>query len=205
MTSIAIVYHSGYGHTEAQAKALAAGVRGVAGTTAILIRVQDIELYWDDLHAADAIVFGSPTYMGNVSAAFKVFMEATSSRAFVPRLWKDKLAAGFTNSGGLSGDKLATLTALSLFAAQHGMLWIGVDYVPGDANNPADLNRLCGFVGAMAQSGMTASPETDPPSGDKATATYLGHRVALAALRWSVGKPQAEEPNHAGEFLMAKT
>jgi NAD(P)H dehydrogenase (quinone) len=42
------------------------------------------------------------------------------------RLWQGKLAAGFTKFGGLSGDKLAVLQQLNIFAMQHGMLWSAV-------------------------------------------------------------------------------
>ncbi|WP_031191886.1 flavodoxin family protein, partial [Streptomyces peucetius] len=74
------------------------------------------------LDAADAIVFGSPTYMGTASGAFHVFAEATSKR-WATRAWQDKLAAGFTNSGSKSGDKLHTLQFFTVLAAQHGMHW----------------------------------------------------------------------------------
>ncbi|WP_030376767.1 flavodoxin family protein, partial [Streptomyces rimosus] len=70
-----------------------------------LVKVDEItEEQWDLLDAADAIVFGSPTYMGTASGAFHVFAEATSKR-WATRAWQDKLAAGFTNSGSKSGDK----------------------------------------------------------------------------------------------------
>ena len=59
---------------------------------------------WETLAAADAIVFGSPTYMGNVSWQFKSFADA-SSKPWYGQAWKDKLAAGFTNSASINGDK----------------------------------------------------------------------------------------------------
>ena len=105
MSRIAIVFHSGYGHTRALAERVKAGAEQVAGTQAQLIPVEEVEGRWADLEAADAIVFGSPTYMGNVSGPFKVFMDA-SSKPWYERKWKDKLAAGFTISGSPSGDKL---------------------------------------------------------------------------------------------------
>ncbi len=192
MTRVAIVYHSGYGHTARQAAAVAEGVAQLDGASALLMTVEDAVGRWDDLLAADAIVFGAPTYMGNVSAAFKIFQEATShavmARGF---LWQDKIAAGFTNSGARSGDKLATLMQLALFAAQHGMHWVSLGLPP--ANNSStgseqDLNRLGFWLGAAAQSNTDEGPDTAPPAADLATARHLGRRVAVAARAFVKGR-----------------
>ena len=78
MTSVAVVYHSGYGHTAEIAKAVAHGANLVEGIRAKLIRVEDIEKHWQDLDEAEAIIFGAPTYMGSASAPFKAFMDASS-------------------------------------------------------------------------------------------------------------------------------
>jgi multimeric flavodoxin WrbA len=186
MSLIAIVYHSGYGHTAKQAEAVARGALSVAGATAALVKVEDIDRHWVDLEKADAIIFGSPTYMGSASAPFKTFMDA-SSKAWAAQGWTDKLAAGFTNSASQSGDKLATLQQLAVFAAQHGMIWIGLGLMPGNNSSTGsvdDLNRLGGFLGAMAQSNADQGPEQGPTSADLKTAEHLGRRVAQAARRW---------------------
>lgn len=189
MTRIAIVYHSGYGHTKVQAEAVLRGARKVAGVEAQLIKSEEHAEHWDALDNADAIILGAPTYMAGVSAPFKSFLDATSSR-WAEQRWKDKLAAGFTNSAGYNGDKLATLQHLSLFAMQHGMVWIGLGLLPGNHTSKGsaeDLNRLAGFLGAMAQSNADAPPELAPPASDRATAEHLGRRVAEAAVRWQAG------------------
>jgi NAD(P)H dehydrogenase (quinone) len=184
MSSVAIVYHSGYGHTARQAKAVAEGARAVPGTAVHLISVDEVD--WDVLARADAIIFGSPTYMGGVSAQFKGFMDA-SSKVWAGQGWKDKLAAGFTVSASQSGDKLNTLISLAVFAAQHGMVWVGLGLLPGNNNSNGsveDLNRLGSFLGAMAQSNADQSAEVAPPETDLRTARALGERVAKAAARW---------------------
>lgn len=186
MSLIAIVYHSGYGHTARQAEAVARGALSVSGVTSQLIRVEDIEDHWSALEKADAIIFGSPTYMGSASAPFKTFMDA-SSKVWFGQGWKDKLAAGFTNSASQSGDKLATLQQLAVFAAQHGMIWVGLGLMPGNNSSAGridDLNRLGSFLGAMAQSNADQGPEHGPTPADLKTAEHLGHRVAEAAQRW---------------------
>lgn len=186
MSSICVVYHSGYGHTKAQADAVADGARSVPDTEVHQIPVQQVDAHWDRLHGADALIFGTPTYMGTVSAEFKTFMDKTAE-FFGSQPWKDKLAAGFTNSGSQHGDKLNTLVSLAVFAAQHGMNWINLGLLPGhnSSNGSAEeLNRIGGFLGAMAQSNVDESPEVAPPKSDRATAFQLGRRVADAAHRW---------------------
>jgi NAD(P)H dehydrogenase (quinone) len=191
MSQIAIVYHSGYGHTARQAEAVARGVRSSAGAVAHLIRVDEVEQHWPTLAGADAIVFGAPTYMGSLSAPFKAFMEA-SSKVWAAQGWKDKLAAGFTNSASQNGDKLASLQQLAIFAAQHGMVWIGLGLPPGNnssTGSPEDLNRLGSYLGAMAQSNADQGPEHGPTAADLRTAEHLGRRVAEATARWRLAEP----------------
>lgn len=189
MTQVAIIYHSGFGHTDVIARDVARGVEA-AGARPVLLRIEAGQTDFDEFFAAaaesDAIIFGSPTYMGTVSAAMKAFMDA-SAAVYFTKQWKDKLGAAFTVSGSPSGDKLNTLTTLAIFAAQHGMLWIGTGQNPGsndDTSAATDVeNRLGSFIGAMAQA-ANDSPDVTPKAGDRATAASLGQRVAAAAARW---------------------
>lgn len=193
MAQVAVVYHSGFGHTAVLASEVVQGVQD-AGAEALLLAIgsdqSDFTGMFDEIAAADAVIFGSPTYMGTVSAAMKAFMEA-SVRPYLAKRWKDKLAAGFTVSGSPSGDKLNTLITLAIFAAQHGMLWIGTGQNPGNNNDHSAAtdaeNRLGSYIGAMAQA-ANDSPEVTPGSGDRATARSLGRRVATAASRWQAGR-----------------
>jgi multimeric flavodoxin WrbA len=180
MTQISVVYHSGFGHTKVVAEQVKAGAESVPGTQASLIPVEEIDAHWTTLEASDAIVFGSPTYMGNVSAPFKTFMDA-SSKPWLEQKWKDKLAAGFTISGSPSGDKLNTLQSLMIFAMQHGMVWVGNAEMP---YNEEGINRLGSFTGVMAQAGQVA-PDVEPNTADRKSAERLGQRVATATARWA--------------------
>jgi NAD(P)H dehydrogenase (quinone) len=189
MTKVAIVYHSGYGHTKVQAEAVAKGAAEVAGTTAFLVPVDEYDARQAELNDADAIIFGAPTYMGSVSAPFKTFMDA-SSKVWYGQGWKDKIAAGFTNSASQSGDKLNSLIQLAVFAAQHGMIWVGTGLLPGNNSSKgstADLNRLGSSLGAMAQSNADQGPDVAPIESDRLTAAALGKRVAEATARWKKG------------------
>ncbi len=185
MANVAVVYHSGYGHTAKQAEAVHQGAGGVEGVRSTLIPVADVDKHWDTLKAADAIIFGCPTYMGSASAEFKKFMDA-SSKVWFEQGWKDKLAAGFTNSGSWSGDKLNTLTQLWVFSGQHGMIWVSLGLMPGNNSSkgsPEDLNRVGSYSGAMAQSNVDEGPDRGPSKSDLETAKHLGSRVAGLATQ----------------------
>ncbi|MDE1938861.1 MAG: flavodoxin family protein [Alphaproteobacteria bacterium] len=191
MTRVAIVYHSGYGHTHEQAKAVAAGAASVPGIEPELLRIenagQDFAPVLAKLEKADAIIFGSPTYMGSASAPFKAFMEA-SSKPWFEQKWRNKMAAGFTNSGSQSGDKESTLMQFVTLAAQHGMVWVSLGLPPGNNSTKGsveDFKRLGISIGAGAQSPVDAGPDVGPSASDKKTAEHLGRRVAEAAKQWN--------------------
>jgi NAD(P)H dehydrogenase (quinone) len=188
MANVVIVYHSGYGHTKRQAEAVGSGAAAVAGasvtTLALDAEGQLPDGGWEKLAAADAIVFGSPTYMGGPSWQFKRFADA-SSKPWFGQAWKDKLAAGFTNSASMNGDKLSTLHYFFTLAMQHSMLWVGAGLMPANqkASSRDDVNWLGSFAGAMAQSPADAGTDTSPTAGDLKTAELFGARIAQTAKR----------------------
>jgi len=176
---IAIAYWTGSGHTRRLAEHVAAG----AGDTARLIDVANMrQAEWDLLDRAAAIVFGSPTYMGSTSAGFKTFMDASSDR-WVDQVWADKIAGGFTVATYPSGDKQVTLTQLAVFAAQNGMIWVGLGQT-GEAEEPQQggMNADGYCLGLGARSSRDKTLLIDP--GDAATARAFGARIAAAARRW---------------------
>ncbi|MBA4150812.1 MAG: flavodoxin family protein [Verrucomicrobia bacterium] len=193
MKQIAIVYFSGSGHTQLMAEAAHRGASSITDVTAELLPVdgRDIvggrfqnEALLQKLKQADAIIFGTPTYMGGVAAQFKAFVDATGGIWFAQE-WKNKIAAGFTHSGSLSGDKLSTLQYLSLFAAQHGMVWIGNAH----HNSIDGMNRLGSYLGVM---GATAQPTGTVPevnAGDIATMEALGRRVGNLSQELKMDSP----------------
>ncbi|MFC8963630.1 MULTISPECIES: flavodoxin family protein [unclassified Streptomyces] len=189
---VSIAYHSGYGHTAVLAEAVRTGALE-AGAEVHLIQVDAItDAQWEQLDASDAVVFGSPTYMGTASGAFHVFAEASSKRWF-GQDWKDKLAAGFTNSGSKSGDKLHTLQFFQILAAQHGMNWVNLGLHPGwnnSAGSEHDLNRLGVFAGAAAATNVDEGPDAVHPS-DVATAEHLGRRITETARIFTLGRAAA--------------
>ncbi len=180
---IVVVFHSGYGHTQRLAQAVAEG----AGASLLAIDAEGNLPAggWQQLDAADAIIMGSPTYMGNVSWQFKKFADA-SSKVWYRQGWKDKLAAGFTNSSGPSGDKMVALGTIIALAMQHSMIWVSQGLMPSSskASTRNDINNLVSYAGAMSHSPTDASAAEMSP-GDLKTATLFGQRVAQVAARFN--------------------
>jgi len=181
MSKIIVVYHSGYGHTKRVAEHVAEGAGGEL--LAIDAEGNLPEAGWDKLAAADAIVFGTPTYMGSPSWQFKKFADA-SSKAWFTRAWQDKVFGGFTNSASFNGDKQVSLIALQTLASQHGGIWVSLGLAPANtkAAQRTDINNLGGSVGLLAQSPSDASVD-EIPQGDLDTAKAYGKRIADIAAR----------------------
>ena len=188
MTKVSIIHFSGSGHTTKLAEAVTQGAASVAGVQADLITINGDDIvkgrYQNEavlalLDASDAIIFGSPTYMGGPAAQFKAFADATAGRWYGSS-WRDKLAAGFTVSSGPSGDKLSTLHYFFTLAMQHGMIWVGF---PENPMNDKGINRLSSYSGVMAQAGQEPT-DVAPNAADKLTGEVLGRRVATIAVEF---------------------
>ena len=180
---IVVVYFSGYGHTQRMAESVAQG----AGASLLAVDQEGNlpEGGWEQLAAADAIVFGEPTYMGSVPWQYKKFIDATS-KPWYHQQWKDKIAAGFTNSASMNGDKLSTLHYLFTLSQQHSMIWVGTGLMPSNskAANRNDVNYVASFSGAMAQTPSDASVDEMLP-GDLETARLFGVRIAEVTAKFN--------------------
>ncbi|MFM2481554.1 flavodoxin family protein [Celerinatantimonas sp. YJH-8] len=175
MSQISVVFHSGYGHTKKVAQSIA------QGATAQLIEIDNdgeiSEQDWETLNQSDAIIFGSPTYMGGPSWQFKKFTDATS-KIWYNRGWQDKLFGGFSVSASLNGDKQVTLILLQTLASQHGGLWVSLGQLPSSSTAATrnDYNSLGGSVGVLVQVPSDADADAIP-SGDLKTAEAYGKRM----------------------------
>lgn len=188
MKKLVVLSHSGYGHTQKLAESVFAGVKSVQGIESehIMISQEGIitDENWKSLAAAHGIIFGCPTYMGGPSWQFKRFADA-SSKPWFSDAWKDKLAAGFTNSATINGDKFSTIEYLITLSMQHGMVWVGTGMKAANslAASRNDLNWLGGFSGLLGQSPSDGSPEQGPLPGDLKTGEAFGQRVAQSLLK----------------------
>lgn len=208
MTNIAIVYHSGGGHTALLADAITKGAASVASVSAVAYRITAAQIgakgRWKDdavsagINVADGVIFGCPTLMGMVSAPFKAFMEG----AFTPwhmQGWKDKFAGGFTNSASLNGDKTNTQIQLLVFAAQMGMIWVPMGDHPGanwTGGSEHDVNRLGSFLGPMSQSLTDVPIAQSTPESDLVTGRRYGERFARIVRHWKREGDYATERYH---------
>ncbi|BBM03709.1 flavodoxin family protein [Microbulbifer sp. GL-2] len=185
MSKVGVVYHSVCDSTRGLAQAVVEGVNNVSGCEGVELTIlgEDIQLgryrnseLMVQLDRCKAIVLGSPTFMGCVSAQFKAFMDTASER-YSDRSWMDKLAAGFTIGGNFSGDQLNTIQTMQIFAAQTGMLWAPLGILT-DSEGKGRNRGGC-------QSGLVAVAERDGGLHqlDLLTAQYLGERVGGLSLR----------------------
>jgi len=190
---IGIVYYSKTDVTSAMAEAIGSGVDEVNGVEKSLYRICESDIRegrYSNLkviHAlgkCDAIIMGTPTYMGGPSAQFKSFLDATGE-LWTEQSWANKIAAGFTSGSALNGDQSSTLQSLNTFACQHGMLWAGVDSACGYSDK--GVNRLGCQLGATAY-----APEGKADQQDLLTAKYLGLRVAKFVKNKTNNTPRAE-------------
>ena len=194
MTKLAIVYHSGYGHTAKVAEHVKAGAQSVDGVSVVVLKADDLQAAdagpWAELADADGIIFGAPTYMGSVSARMQAFLEA-SSRVWFTHGWKDKVAAGFTNSGSLAGDKNETLKRFATIAAQHGMVWAGLPdksaYTASGSDFKTATNRAGHYLGLATMAATDLPADQAPDAADLETARRFGERIANVTLRWVRG------------------
>ena len=182
MSKIVVVFHSGYGHTQRIAQEVASGAD--AELLPIDADGNVADSAWEQLAAADAIIFGTPTYMGGPSWQFKKFADA-SSKAWFTRAWQDKFFAGFSVSASLNGDKGQTLAYLNTLSSQHGGLWVSLGMMPANtkAATRNDVNNLGGSVGLMVQAPSDAGADAIP-SGDVETARKFGERVAAVVRKF---------------------
>jgi NAD(P)H dehydrogenase (quinone) len=199
---ILIVYYSLYGHVLKMARAVEEGARSVAGAEVVLRRAEEFEIVQqktandphinkvresqkdvpvctlDDLRAADAVIFGSPTRYGNMTAQMKQLIDSTGS------LWlkgdmEGKPAGVFTSTASTHGGQETTLLTMMVPLIHLGMLIVGVPYsTPGMIHTEA---RGGTPYGATTIAG--AQGELQPAEGDFAIARVLGKRVAEVAKK----------------------
>ncbi|WP_375175801.1 flavodoxin family protein [Pseudooceanicola sp.] len=179
---IAIAYFSGSGAI-ARSTTLIADAAQQAGQEVAMIDVMEMTAEdWATLERADAILFGTPTYMGGPAAGFKAFMDATGDDIWLDRKWRDKIAAAFTAGVNTAGDKLAALQSLNVFAMQHGMIWVGQEVIGAPVFKENEGLNLSGtFLGLAVNANTKGLTE-----GCEASAALFGKRLAEATTRWMV-------------------
>ncbi len=203
---ILIVFYSRYGNTAKLAEAIAEGARAVPGAEVNLRRVADLapaeviarDVRWTatrqelakyppptlaDLEGADAIIFGTPTRFGNMTAELKSFIDLTGG-IWVKGALVDKVGSVFTTNSTPHSGKESTLLTMMVPLLHHGMVIVGVPQtVP-------ETNRAGSYYGSTSTSGPRS--EIPPTADDLAVARAQGKRVAEVAGAIVRGKAAAK-------------
>ncbi len=145
MAKVLVLYYSSYGHTERMAEAVAEGARSVPGTEVTVKRVPELvpeeaarkaHIKLDqqapiaapaELEGYDAIIFGTPTRFGNMTAQMRNFLDQTGG------LWAKgalvgKVGSVFTSTGTQHGGQESTILSFHTTLLHHGMVIVGLPY-----------------------------------------------------------------------------
>jgi len=196
MTKLLVLYHSMYGHIETMANAVAEGARGVAGVEVTVKRVpetMDAEIFKNaggktdqvaavatpaELAQYDAIIVGTPTRFGNMSAQMRTFFDQTGG------LWAKgalagKVASVFTSTGTGGGQEM-TITSTWTTLAHHGMIIVPIGYTTPEL---FDVSQVGGGTpyGASTIAGGDGSRQPDPR--ELTIARHQGAHVAKIAVK----------------------
>jgi NAD(P)H dehydrogenase (quinone) len=167
--TVLVTYHSATGNTEKMAQAVAEGAKAVSGTSVVLKRIG--EVIGDDLLSADAVIVGSPVYVGNMSGQVKTFFDNWGLKfglGTATGKMRNKVGAAFATGGGVSSGKEVTILTILEAMLIHQMIVISGG----------------GGFGASATTGPD-SPGID--AKEIAEARELGKRVAEVAALFKRG------------------
>jgi NAD(P)H dehydrogenase (quinone) len=200
---VLIVYYSMYGHIHRMAEAVAEGVGDVPGAEAVLRRVPEtlpdevLEVMGavsaqkamssvpvcsvDELGAADAVIFGTPTRFGNMCGQMRQFLDATG------QLWLEgalvgKVGSVFTSSNTQHGGQETTIVSFHLTLLHLGMIIVGLPYAFQGQMRTDEITG-CSPYGASTIAG--AKGERQPSLNELDGARWQGKYVTTVAMKQS--------------------
>ncbi len=196
MTKVLVLYYSMYGHIETLAGAIAEGACEVSGVEVTVKRVPDLlspeKLAQvggkvdqaapvadpKELGGYDAIIFGTPTRFGNMTAQMRNFLDQTG------KLWMEgalvgKVGSVFTSTGTGGGNESTILTFIPTLL-HHGMIYVGLPYACPEL---LDVSEVKG--GSPYGAGTIAGPDGSrkPSAKELAMARFQGKHVAGVAAK----------------------
>jgi multimeric flavodoxin WrbA len=156
-----VAFQSGKGHTWVLAEAVHKGVGQAAEVSGQIFEFSGKDVHesrfrnpglMEALDSSDRIVLGCATYKGSASSIFKTVLEAAFNPHWLEQRWKDRVAAGFTNSASQNGDK--TFDPAAAYSVCHvdghdlgrGERFAGNNWSGG---SHSDLNRVGTWIGAV--------------------------------------------------------
>jgi NAD(P)H dehydrogenase (quinone) len=202
MPNLLVLYYSSYGHIEAMASAQAEGAARVPNTRVIVKRVPELVppevakasgfrldqpapiASPDELEQYDAIIFGTPTRFGNMTAQMRNFLDQTGS------LWArgalvGKVGSVFSSTASQHGGQETTITSFHSTLLHHGMIVVGLPYTFKDLTTMREITGGTPYgasciTGAGAESRMPTALELE-------MCRYQGEHVTRVASRLVAG------------------
>lgn len=205
-TKVKVIFYSMYGHIYKMAEAIAAGAREVNGTEVSLYQVPELVpenvleksgakaaraafahvpiAKVDQLPDADAIIFGTGTRFGNMTAQMRNFLDQTGA------LWMNgslvgKVGSVFTSTATQHGGQETTITSFHTTLLHHGMIIVGVPYAEQRLLNMDEISGGTPY-GASTLTGGDGSRM--PSENELAIARYQGRHVATIASQLKRGR-----------------
>ncbi len=199
MTKVLVLYYSMFGHIEIMAQALAEGVREVEGVEAIIKRVPEtlpegqalamgVKIDQpapiatvEELPDYDAIIFGTPTRFGDMTAQMRSFLDHTG------KLWTNgrligKVGSVFTSSATQHGGQESTILSFYTTLLHHGMVIVGVPY---SCTEQMRTDEITGGSPYGAGTITGADGKRMPSANELGIARFQGKHVAEIAKRQS--------------------
>jgi NAD(P)H dehydrogenase (quinone) len=197
MTKVLVLYYSSYGHIEAMAAAVAEGAASVPGTEVVVKRVPElvpedvakgagIKLDQtapvadpNELADYDAIIFGTPTRFGNMTAQMRNFLDQTGGLWFAKAL-VGKVGSVFVSTASQHGGQETTITSFHTTLLHHGMVIVGLPYTFAGNSEMGEISGGTPY-GASTLAGNDGSRM--PSENELAGARFQGAHVAQIAAK----------------------
>jgi NAD(P)H dehydrogenase (quinone) len=198
---VQVIFYSMYGHIYRMAEAVVEGAKQVPGAEVSLYQVQELvpddvlEKYGakaakaafakvpvakvDQLADAHAIIFGTPTRFGNMTAQMRNFLDQTGP------LWAKgaligKIGSVFASTGTQHGGQETTITSFHSTLLHHGMIIVGVPYSEPGLTIMSEISGGTPY-GATTMAGADGSRQ--PTETELKTARHQGKHVAEIASK----------------------
>lgn len=191
MAKILVLYYSMYGHIETMAGAVAEGARSVDGMEVTVKRVPETipaavaekagvkldqaypEANPQELTEYDAIIFGTPTRFGNMTAQMRNFLDQTGG-IWVKGGLVGKVSSVFTSTGTGGGNESTILTFIPTLL-HHGMIYVGLPY---SCPQLTDISEVRGGSPYGAGTIAGADGSRKPSEKELEMAKFQGRHVA---------------------------
>ncbi|RJR21839.1 MAG: NAD(P)H:quinone oxidoreductase [Nitrospiraceae bacterium] len=198
---VLVVYYSMYGHVHKMAEAIAEGAKSVQGATVEIRRVPEtlpLEVLQkmgavdaqkafqnvpvctvDELGAADAVIFGTPTRFGNMCGQMRQFLDATSGLWMAGSL-VGKVGSVFTSSATQHGGQESTILSFHITLLHQGMIVVGLPYA---FQGQMRIDEITGGSPYGSSTIAGGKGERMPSANELDAARFQGRHVATIASK----------------------